>query len=356
MNDQPIKRRLFWLWLLLISLMGILIPTILRASVGIVYFRGVGGLDFIRLEWRTEAEIDFAGFLLYRGLTDNLSQATQIGPFIPAQGQPPTGGADYQYMDTTVTEGVIYYYWLGQVDLNQNVPGEYEGPVIISTSGGTTINTPVPTTPGQASPTPTYTSVPGSPTFTVTPMPTSGNGSAATTTPSPQPTTTSQQAPTAIPGGTFPQPPTPTRFAFSSTPDAGIPATPAVTSVETGGSIDTGSSSEGSLTPPDPGSEPVLPPPSDSLSGQPVPGGTVSELSATATPVQEIAVLGGDNVIRPLAASAEVLPPPPGSESRTPTPARRTSSPLLLMGLLVAGVFTLGGMITTAFLLVKKDK
>jgi hypothetical protein len=76
-------------------------------------YRDVG----ILVEWSTASELETAGFNLYRSLSPE-------GPFekvnqelIPASDSPLTGGS-YEYRDTDVRPGKVYYYNLEEVELN----------------------------------------------------------------------------------------------------------------------------------------------------------------------------------------------------------------------------------------------
>lgn len=75
----------------------------------------------VRIEWRTETEINTAGFNLYRS-------ESPAGPFnvkvndqlIPPAADPLTGKA-YVYVDRTAQAGVTYYYQLQEVEKNGQV-------------------------------------------------------------------------------------------------------------------------------------------------------------------------------------------------------------------------------------------
>jgi len=323
-----------------------------KASVDLIYFRTIAGQQVITLEWATASEIDFLGFLIYRGLTSNLAEAETIGTFIPAEGLPPAGGAEYDYIDTDVIDEVVYYYWLASVDQGVSNPSqyEYEGPRTATTAGGTTINTPIPTNPGSSTATPTHTPTPtaiatNAPGVTPTIASTTAAVTASPTvdlTPSVEPT------PSRIPSGTFPQPPTPTRFAFSPTTAA------ATTTDGTNNSGDSESNGTGSENP-----QPITP--VEGGAGQLATPGTLGE-SPTATPafaanLDPLDSNNGAEVLGEAIASQNQstdLLPPPGQTGTTTSNPQTNVSPLIIMGLLAAGIFTLGGVITTVVLLIRK--
>jgi hypothetical protein len=71
----------------------------------------------IILAWSTEAEIDNAGFNLYRSESESGAYSKINGSLIPARGTP-TRGASYAYVDDAVKNRKIYYYKLEDVDIN----------------------------------------------------------------------------------------------------------------------------------------------------------------------------------------------------------------------------------------------
>jgi hypothetical protein len=176
-----------------------------HAAVELSYFEieQVPGPPQLLVKWGTETERDTVLFILKRGDNANPAQANEIHR-TPARGTAVTGW-DYEFPDTDVTDGRVYYYWL----IEQTGSGE-EKPVgsTQATAGG-----------GTATPTPT------APTATVTPT-----VQPATATPTVQPATATPiaQPPTATPTaatqGTTnaPQPAaTPTPQAPASTPTTG---------------------------------------------------------------------------------------------------------------------------------------
>ena len=107
-------------------------------AVTLLYFVAEPTAQGIRLRWETAEEIDNYGFLLRRSTTGRLEDAQDIGAFIPAQGYGTYGGARYQYLDTVVTPGQRYTYWLVDVDVNGNetVHPESESAVAAMNGGG----------------------------------------------------------------------------------------------------------------------------------------------------------------------------------------------------------------------------
>ena len=68
----------------------------------------------IVLNWETGAEIDNAGFVVYRAIAGTFDYQ-QLSGLIPAQGTP-TSGASYSFTDSDVEPGVSYDYWLVDIE------------------------------------------------------------------------------------------------------------------------------------------------------------------------------------------------------------------------------------------------
>jgi hypothetical protein len=87
----------------------------------------------VRVEWKTETEMNTAGFNLYRGESPE-------GPFdvkvntelIPPSDDPLTGKA-YTYIDRTAQAGVTYYYQLQEVEKNGQTNAH--GPISVHAGG-----------------------------------------------------------------------------------------------------------------------------------------------------------------------------------------------------------------------------
>jgi len=87
----------------------------------------------VRVTWKTETEMNTAGFNLYRGLSPD-------GPFdikvndalIPPAADPLTGG-EYSYIDRTAQAGVTYYYELQEVEQSGAI--NKFGPINVTAGG-----------------------------------------------------------------------------------------------------------------------------------------------------------------------------------------------------------------------------
>lgn len=87
------------------------IPTVIELS----NFSAIPGDGEVTLMWRTESEIDTAGFNIYRGVIGSADMTKLNDTLIPAKGTA-TSGAEYTYVDDDVRNGIIYLYKLEDVD------------------------------------------------------------------------------------------------------------------------------------------------------------------------------------------------------------------------------------------------
>jgi hypothetical protein len=95
-------------------------------AITLVSFEAIAGMAEVQLTWETASEIDNAGFNIWRSEVED-GPYTQLNTgLIPAQGDADTG-ASYVYTDTTVAEGVTYYYKLEDVDIYGT--STFHGPV-----------------------------------------------------------------------------------------------------------------------------------------------------------------------------------------------------------------------------------
>jgi hypothetical protein len=130
-----------------------LIPffTSVDAAIDLLYFRARPGASTIKLEWATASEFDIAGFYIVRSNSQD-SGYSRVSPFIFAKAEDSLVGATYEYVDNSVSQGVLYYYKLEVVPTNISQGSEFHGPISSS------IGTPFPTI--SNTPEPTLTSTP----------------------------------------------------------------------------------------------------------------------------------------------------------------------------------------------------
>jgi hypothetical protein len=83
-----------------------------RAGVELGYFELVQGTlpTQVNVTWGTETETDTAAFVIKRATVPDPVQAPIIH-IEPARGSA-VSGFDYQFTDTGLTPGQVYYYWL----------------------------------------------------------------------------------------------------------------------------------------------------------------------------------------------------------------------------------------------------
>jgi uncharacterized repeat protein (TIGR01451 family) len=86
-------------------------------AVELVHFQARRFPSWVLVEWETQVEVDHYGFYLLRSPTPYLQDAVDIA-FVPAAGHKQGGGAAYAFKDVTAQLGVLYMYWLIDVDIN----------------------------------------------------------------------------------------------------------------------------------------------------------------------------------------------------------------------------------------------
>lgn len=88
-------------------------------AVELLYFSAEALEGAISLEWATATETDNFGFNLYRATALDGEQTQLNGGLIPSRVAPGSPyGAEYNFVDETAEPGVLYYYWLEDVDLS----------------------------------------------------------------------------------------------------------------------------------------------------------------------------------------------------------------------------------------------
>lgn len=87
----------------------------------------------VRVEWRTETEMNTIGFNLYRGESAEGPFSVKVNDqLIPSSADALTGGS-YSYVDKTAQAGVTYYYQLEEVE--QNGRTNTFGPISVRAGG-----------------------------------------------------------------------------------------------------------------------------------------------------------------------------------------------------------------------------
>ena len=112
-----------------------------NTNIGLSDFHAVFGNGQVTVFWKTETELNNAGFNIYRSETENDGYAQINDSLIPAEGTSQQG-TSYEFVDAEVQDGKTYYYKLEDLDLG-GTPTMH-GPVIanvpVSTSTSTTIS------------------------------------------------------------------------------------------------------------------------------------------------------------------------------------------------------------------------
>jgi hypothetical protein len=172
--ERILKRKLALFTLVLFGslLMPVLVSAIDPTVVTLLYFRGKGINNGIRLEWATGTELDTVGFRIERSNSSAGPYAllADIG-FVPSEA-PPDGltGAQYDALDNSGTiNGVTYWYRL--IELESSGTENRTAPISV------TAGLAVPTSTSTSTPTRTPTTIPGS---SPTPIPSGQPGDAAT--------------------------------------------------------------------------------------------------------------------------------------------------------------------------------
>ncbi len=90
--------------------------TQLPTSVELVSFTATGTDTSVIMNWETATEITNLGFNLYRSETLS-GERTQVNPELIASSAPGSlTGSAYEYSDSSVINGLTYYYWLEDQD------------------------------------------------------------------------------------------------------------------------------------------------------------------------------------------------------------------------------------------------
>ncbi len=81
----------------------------------------------VMLKWITQSESNLDGYRLYRALENQLASSIMLDVFIPGTNTSQT--QTYSYIDTSINENGIYYYWIKMLDYDGS--SSFYGPAII---------------------------------------------------------------------------------------------------------------------------------------------------------------------------------------------------------------------------------
>jgi hypothetical protein len=87
----------------------------------------------VRVTWKTETEMNTAGFNLYRGTSPDGPFDTKVNTELIPPSSDPLMGKEYTFVDTSAQGGVTYYYELQEIERNGNV--NRFGPISVRTGG-----------------------------------------------------------------------------------------------------------------------------------------------------------------------------------------------------------------------------
>jgi hypothetical protein len=87
----------------------------------------------VRVTWKTETEMNTAGFNLYRSTSPDGPFTEKVNEQLIPPSADPLTGKEYTYVDTSARSGVTYYYQLQEVERTGNV--NKFGPITVRASG-----------------------------------------------------------------------------------------------------------------------------------------------------------------------------------------------------------------------------
>lgn len=97
-------------------------------AVHLTSYSAIEREGYVEVEWATAAELNNAGFNIYRSTSEYATKTKLNQEFIPARGNELEGAA-YSFKDYDVTGSGEYYYWFEDVSLNRET--RMSGPAVI---------------------------------------------------------------------------------------------------------------------------------------------------------------------------------------------------------------------------------
>lgn len=87
----------------------------------------------VRVTWKTETEMNTAGFNLYRGTSPEGPFDTKVNQELIPPSSDPLTGKEYSYVDTSAQGGTTYFYELQEVERDGSV--NKFGPISVRAGG-----------------------------------------------------------------------------------------------------------------------------------------------------------------------------------------------------------------------------
>lgn len=84
--------------------------------------------NFVNVQWTTQTETGLSGFYIYRGLSEDASQAALITSMIEPTNT--SGQHQYSHIDNTLQNDGVYYYWLQIAELDGS--SVFHGPITVN--------------------------------------------------------------------------------------------------------------------------------------------------------------------------------------------------------------------------------
>lgn len=91
------------------------------AAVTLEDFAAMAQGEAVRVQWTTAMELENLGFHLWRGTDESGPSERLNAALIPSQSPGGTQGYSYEFLDSNVEVGTLYYYWLEDVDVHGHI-------------------------------------------------------------------------------------------------------------------------------------------------------------------------------------------------------------------------------------------
>jgi len=99
----------------------------LPTAVNLAYFTATWNGDEVLVKWETALEVDTVGFNLWRSTAPNGNYVRVNHSLIPSATPGGTSGSSYSYTDSSVVQGMTYYYKLEELEIGGGT--KWYGPI-----------------------------------------------------------------------------------------------------------------------------------------------------------------------------------------------------------------------------------